>query len=57
MQNFILFCSVHLGVTPGDIKMNFGRAERARFKKYIIPMFGSFLQMCYCRLLFFLVTV
>ena len=32
--------------------MNFGRAERARFKKYIVPTYGSFLQMCYCEFSF-----
>ena len=44
-----LFSSVHSGVTNGDVKMNFGRAERLRYKKYIVPMYGAFLQKCYCR--------
>ncbi|KAJ3490120.1 hypothetical protein NLJ89_g11466 [Agrocybe chaxingu] len=39
--------SVHSGTTPGDVKMNFGRAERVRYRKYIVPIFGSFLQKCY----------
>ncbi|KAF9471528.1 hypothetical protein BDN70DRAFT_776825, partial [Pholiota conissans] len=39
--------SIHSGTTSGDIKMNFGRAERERYKRYIIPIFGSFLRMCY----------
>ncbi|KDR65749.1 hypothetical protein GALMADRAFT_217423 [Galerina marginata CBS 339.88] len=39
--------SVHSGLCSGDIKMNFGRAEHARYKKHIVPIFGSFLQSCY----------
>ncbi|KAF9471337.1 hypothetical protein BDN70DRAFT_939020 [Pholiota conissans] len=39
--------SIHSGTTSGDVKMNFGRAERERYKRYIIPIFGSFLRMCY----------
>ncbi|KAF9471420.1 hypothetical protein BDN70DRAFT_938959 [Pholiota conissans] len=46
--------SIHAGTTSGDIKMNFGRAERERYKRYFVPIFGNFLQMCYspeeCRL-------
>jgi hypothetical protein len=52
-----VYFSIHLGFTPGDIKMNFGHAERTRFKKYFIPTFGSFLQKCYCEFLFFLLKV
>ena len=37
--------------------MNFGHAERTRFKKYIVPTYGSFLQMCYCEFFFFLLKV
>ena len=29
--------------------MNFGRAERVRYKKYMVPIYGNFLQKCYCR--------
>ena len=29
--------------------MNFGRTERPRYKKFIVPIFGSFLQKCYCK--------
>ena len=47
-----ILCSIHSGSTTGDIKMNFGRAERLRYKKYFVPMYGSFLQKCYCKLLF-----
>jgi hypothetical protein len=43
------FHSVHSGTTNGDVKMNFGRAERLRYKKFIVPIYGSFLQKCYCR--------
>ncbi|KDR65402.1 hypothetical protein GALMADRAFT_148715 [Galerina marginata CBS 339.88] len=39
--------SVHSGTTTGDIPMNFGRAERQRFQKHIVPIYGSFLQKCY----------
>ncbi|KAJ3483572.1 hypothetical protein NLJ89_g12050 [Agrocybe chaxingu] len=39
--------SVHSGATSGDVKLTFGRAERVRYKKYIVPIFGSFLQSCY----------
>ncbi|KAJ3505719.1 hypothetical protein NLJ89_g7270 [Agrocybe chaxingu] len=39
--------SVHSGTTKGDVKMNFGHTERARYKEYIVPIFGSFLQQCY----------
>ncbi|KDR76072.1 hypothetical protein GALMADRAFT_139832 [Galerina marginata CBS 339.88] len=39
--------SVHSGTTTGDIPMNFGRAERLRFQKHIVPIYGSFLQKCY----------
>ena len=27
--------SIHSGTTKGDVMMNFGRAERARYRKYI----------------------
>ncbi|PPQ86712.1 hypothetical protein CVT25_012979 [Psilocybe cyanescens] len=36
--------SIHSGFTTGDIKMNFGHAERLRIQNYILPIFGSFLQ-------------
>ncbi|KAF9553007.1 hypothetical protein CPC08DRAFT_767853 [Agrocybe pediades] len=39
--------SVHAGTTTGDIKMNFGHAERVRYKEEILPIFGHFLKMCY----------
>ncbi|PPQ85572.1 hypothetical protein CVT26_010356, partial [Gymnopilus dilepis] len=39
--------SVHTGVTTGDMKMNFGRSERADYKKYIVPIFGRFLKKCF----------
>ena len=29
--------------------MNFGQTERPRYKKFIVPIFGSFLQKCYCK--------
>ncbi|KAF9470937.1 hypothetical protein BDN70DRAFT_939316 [Pholiota conissans] len=38
---------MHSGTTTGDIKMNFGRAERERYKKYFVPIFGSYLQQCF----------
>ncbi|CAA7267364.1 unnamed protein product [Cyclocybe aegerita] len=37
----------HGGTTPGDIKMNFRHMEHTRYKKYIVPIFGSFLQKCF----------
>ncbi|KDR81130.1 hypothetical protein GALMADRAFT_136178 [Galerina marginata CBS 339.88] len=39
--------SIHSGCTTGDVPMNFGRAERLRYKTHIVPIFGSFLQKCY----------
>jgi len=39
---------MHSGATRGDIKMNFGRAERSRYRKHIVPIYGQFLQKCYC---------
>ncbi|KAF9470923.1 hypothetical protein BDN70DRAFT_939329 [Pholiota conissans] len=39
--------SIHSGTTTGDVKMTFGCAERERYKKYVVPIFGSFLQKCY----------
>ena len=33
----------------GNIKMNFGRAERTCYKKLFVPVYGSFLQKCFCR--------
>jgi hypothetical protein len=45
----LMFGSIHSGTTTGDIKMNFGRAERLRYKKYFIAMYGDFLQKCYCK--------
>ncbi|KAF9470323.1 hypothetical protein BDN70DRAFT_821516, partial [Pholiota conissans] len=39
--------SIHSGTTSGDVKMTFGTAERERYKKFVVPIFGSFLQKCY----------
>ncbi|PPQ84465.1 hypothetical protein CVT26_007395 [Gymnopilus dilepis] len=39
--------SVHTGITTGDVKMNFGRSERADYKKSIVPIFGRFLKKCF----------
>ncbi|PPQ80644.1 hypothetical protein CVT25_001652 [Psilocybe cyanescens] len=39
--------SIHSGNTTGDIPVSFGRAERLRFKKTILPVYGTFLQRCY----------
>ena len=33
--------------------MDFGRAERVYYKDYIVPIFGGFLQKCYCKLMFY----
>ncbi|KAH9476587.1 hypothetical protein JR316_0010499 [Psilocybe cubensis] len=41
--------SLHSGLTSGDVKMNFGQAERVGYKKHIIPIFGSFLHKCYSK--------
>jgi hypothetical protein len=43
--------SIHSGVTKGDIKMNFGRAEHSRYQKQIIPVFADFLRKCYSKLI------
>ncbi|KAF8199484.1 hypothetical protein BJ912DRAFT_844898 [Pholiota molesta] len=39
--------SIHSGSTLGDVKMNFGRLERVRYKDIILPIYGQFLQKCY----------
>ncbi|KAJ3502939.1 hypothetical protein NLJ89_g8658 [Agrocybe chaxingu] len=39
--------SIHSGTTSGDIKMNFGRCEQIRYKKYLVPMYSDFLRKCY----------
>ncbi|PPR04544.1 hypothetical protein CVT26_002511 [Gymnopilus dilepis] len=39
--------SAHAGTTSGDIKMNFVRAERQKYKDGVLPAFGSFLRKCY----------
>ena len=44
----ILYYSLHAGTTSGVVKMNFGRAERAAYRDYILPIFGRFLRKCYC---------
>lgn len=44
--------SIHSGTTSGEVKMNFGRAERLRYRKYFVPMYGQFLQKCYSTFIF-----
>jgi hypothetical protein len=44
---YLLTDSIHSGTTTGYIKMNFGRSERLRYKKYFIAMYSDFLQKCY----------
>jgi len=39
--------SIHSGTTMGDVKTTFGRFERARYKKYLIPVYSNFLKNCY----------
>ncbi|KAL0564596.1 SERTA domain-containing protein 3 [Marasmius crinis-equi] len=39
--------SIHSGTTSGPIPMTFGTACRPAFKKYWIPIFTAFLQMCF----------
>ena len=41
--------SLHSGTTTGDIKMNFGRCEGERYRKFILPIYGDFLRKCYCK--------
>ncbi|KAJ3503437.1 hypothetical protein NLJ89_g8434 [Agrocybe chaxingu] len=43
--------SVHSGTTSGDVKMNFGRCEQARYKKQFVPLYGDFLRKCYSEFL------
>ncbi|PPR04157.1 hypothetical protein CVT26_003937 [Gymnopilus dilepis] len=43
----VLLCRIHSGETPGPMKLNWGRALRARFKKDVVSCFGDFLKMCY----------
>jgi len=45
----LYFHSIHSRTTSGDVKMNFGRVERGRYKKYIVPIYGTVLQKCYCK--------
>ena len=45
----LYFHSVRSRTTSGDIKMNFGRAERGRYKKFIVLIYATFLQKCYCK--------
>ncbi|KAF9540849.1 hypothetical protein CPC08DRAFT_770728 [Agrocybe pediades] len=39
--------SVHSGTTAGDVKMNFGRAKRRRYKEVILPIYGQYLKKCF----------
>ncbi|PPQ80261.1 hypothetical protein CVT24_006601 [Panaeolus cyanescens] len=39
--------SYHSGTTKGDVKMNFGRSERAAYQKYLVPVYHNFLRKCY----------
>ncbi|KAL0567234.1 SERTA domain-containing protein 3 [Marasmius crinis-equi] len=39
--------SIHSGTTTGAVPMTFGAACRPAFKKYCIPIFTAFLQMCF----------
>ncbi|KAL0563564.1 SERTA domain-containing protein 3, partial [Marasmius crinis-equi] len=39
--------SMHSGTTSGPVPMTFGTACRPAFKKYWIPVFTAFLQMCF----------
>ncbi|RDB23228.1 hypothetical protein Hypma_009709 [Hypsizygus marmoreus] len=39
--------SIHSGSISGNVKMNFGRAERESYKNTIVPLFGRFLKKCY----------
>jgi len=55
--NLPIIRSVHSGVTTGDVKMNFGRAKHLRYKKYIVPIYGSFLQKCYSKFFFSYFTI
>lgn len=43
--------SVHSGTTLGDVQLDFGKAERERYKKFFLPMYGAFLKKCYSKLL------
>ena len=49
----LILSSIHSGPTSGEVKMNFGRAKRLRYKKFWVPIYGNFLQKCYCRLFSF----
>ncbi|KAL0574850.1 SERTA domain-containing protein 3 [Marasmius crinis-equi] len=39
--------SIHSGTTSGPVPLTFGTACRPAFKKYWIPIFTAFLQMCF----------
>lgn len=46
---FHFFHSIHSGTTSGDVRQSFGAAERERFRKVLVPLFGAFLQKCYSK--------
>ncbi|KAF8196481.1 hypothetical protein BJ912DRAFT_846763 [Pholiota molesta] len=51
-QGRLNMMSFHSGETVGNIKMNFGRAERQAYKAFVMPIFGNFLKKCYSKFSF-----
>ena len=43
----LISTSVHSGKTAGNVKMTFGRTERAVYKRHILDAYGRFLKKCY----------
>ncbi|KAK7015546.1 SERTA domain-containing protein 3 [Paramarasmius palmivorus] len=39
--------SIHAGLTADPTPMNFGAANRAMYKKFVLPVFGNFLMKCF----------
>lgn len=39
--------SFHSETTAGPVQSNFGQAERAAYKEYVVPLYSRFLQRCY----------
>lgn len=45
-----LYLSVHSGETGRDVSVDFGTAERLRFKQAIMPVYSDFLRSCFSKL-------
>lgn len=52
----VQWLSMHSGRTSGDVKLNFGRSEQAKFRQLVVPMYGRFLRQSFCEYAFFLAS-